>query len=740
MATPSLSTAQQARLTSGKNFWQTKPEAGLPSIAMTDGPNGLRKQEGSSDALGLSQCVPATCFPPAVGLSQTWNPDLAARIGAAIGTEALARQVSVVLGPGVNLKRSPLGGRNFEYYSEDPVLSGAFGEAWVRGVQSVNVGASLKHFAANNQETDRMRVSAAIDERTLHELYLRAFEHIVRTARPWTVMCSYNRINGTHASENRELLTEILRDAWGFDGVVVSDWGAVVDRVRSVAAGLDLMMPFGGDELDNDVAAAVEDGRLNSNALSESADRMIALVERAAPHIRSENGTFDVDSHHALAREAAAQAIVLLRNDGDLLPFDSSESVAVIGAMATEPRYQGGGSSKVNATKVDIPLDEIKKHAGTDVAYAAGYTTDGDGSSQSSELISEAVTTARAATNVVLFLGLAGHQESEGFDRTTIDLPSDQLELAQAVLTANPRTAVVLSRGGVLRVDPLLAPAILDGALLGQAGGGAIADVLFGTVNPSGKLSETIPLRLEDNPSYLNFPGEFQHVTYGEGLFIGYRWYDARTMNISYPFGHGLSYTRFDYRDLSVTTTADGLDVEVTIANVGQVDGREVVQIYTAIEKSEVSRPVRELKAFASVEVKAGEQERVTIRVPREVLAYWDVRVHGFVVEGATYRVEAGASSRDIRLHTDVEIRGDEVTIPLTTNSPISEVVSVPSGKEALADLVTSSFPDLTEDDGPGLLAMIGSVPVDRLPEFTTGTVTKKALEDKLKAINSSND
>ena len=736
MATPSLSTAEQARLTSGKNFWQTKSEGGLPSIAMTDGPNGLRKQEGSSDALGLSESVPATCFPPAVGLSQTWNPDLAARIGKAIGAEALARQVSVVLGPGINLKRSPLGGRNFEYYSEDPVLSAAFGEAWVRGVQSVDVGASLKHFAANNQETDRMRVSAAIDERTLHELYLRAFGHIVRTARPWTVMCSYNRINGVHASESRELLTDILRDTWGFDGVVVSDWGAVVDRVRSVAAGLDLMMPFGGDELDDDVAAAVDDGRLDPQALQQSADRMIGLVERAAPHIRSENGTFDVDAHHALAREAAAQAIVLLRNDDNLLPFDTSESLAVIGTMASQPRYQGGGSSKVNATKVDIPLDEIKSHAGSEVVYAAGYTTDDNDSQNRSDLISDAVAAARSATNVVLFLGLAEHQESEGFDRTTIDLPADQLELAEAVLAVNPRTAVVLSRGGVLRVAPLLAPAILDGALLGQAGGGAIADVLFGSVNPSGRLSETIPLRLEDNPSYLNFPGEFQHVTYGEGLFIGYRWYDARKMNLSYPFGHGLSYTDFDYRDLTVTETADGLAVEVTIANVGSVDGREVVQVYSGIETSSVSRPVRELKAFASVDVKAGEEQCVTISVPRDVLAYWDVRVHDFVVEGATYRIDVGASSRDIRLHADVEVKGDEITIPLTTNSTIAEVVSVPSGKDALTDLVKSSFPDVTEADGPGLLAMIGSVPVDRLPEFTTGAVTKRALAEKLDAVN----
>ncbi len=738
MATPSLSTAQQARLTSGKNFWQTKSEGGVPSIAMTDGPNGLRKQEGSADALGLSQSVPATCFPPAVGLSQTWNPELAARIGEAIGTEALARQVSVVLGPGVNLKRSPLGGRNFEYYSEDPVLSGAFGEAWVRGIQSVDVGASLKHFAANNQETDRMRVSAAIDERTLHELYLRAFGHIVRTARPWTVMCSYNRINGVHASESRELLTGILRDTWGFDGVVVSDWGAVVDRVRSVAAGLDLMMPFGGDELDDDVIAAVDDGRLDPEALSESANRMIALAERAAPHIRSENGTFDTDAHHALARDVAAQAIVLLRNDDDLLPFDSAESLAVIGTLAAEPRYQGGGSSKVNATKVDIPLDEIKSHAGSEVVYAPGYTTDDNDSQQRSELISDAVAAARSATNVVLFLGLDEHQESEGFDRTTIDLPSDQIELAQAVLAANPRTAVVLSRGGVLRVAPLLAPAILDGALLGQAGGGAIADVLFGVVNPSGRLSETIPLQLEDNPSYLNFPGEFQHVTYGEGLFIGYRWYDARKMNISYPFGHGLSYTDFDYRDLSVTASTEGLTVEVTIANVGKVDGREVVQVYSGIEKSSVARPVRELKAFASIDVKAGAEQRVSIEVPRDVLAYWDVRVHRFVVEGGTYRIDVGASSRDIRLHADVDVDGDEIHLPLTTNSTIAEVVSVPDGKDALTELVKSSFPDATEGDGPGLLAMVGSVPVDRLPEFTTGTVTKKALAEKLDAINNS--
>ncbi|MFT4043358.1 MAG: glycoside hydrolase family 3 C-terminal domain-containing protein [Gordonia sp. (in: high G+C Gram-positive bacteria)] len=735
---------QQARLTSGRDFWTTKPEGEVPSILMTDGPHGIRKQASATDTLDLGGSQPATCFPPAVGLAQTWNRDLAGRVGAAIAAEALAAQVSVVLGPGINLKRSPLGGRNFEYFSEDPQLTAELASAWIDGLQANGIGASLKHFAANNQETDRMRVSADIDERTLHELYLRAFRRTVRRSQPWTVMCSYNRINGVHASEDPELLTSILRDDWGFEGLVVSDWGAVVDRVRSVAAGLDLAMPFGGPESDTVVAEAVHSGELDAEALRLSASRVAHLVERSIAHI-TDSATFDVDAHHQLAREAAAQAIVLLRNDDDLLPLSSSATLAVIGALAATPRYQGGGSSHVNATKLDIPLDEIRARATHSVVYAAGYAiapvnpTQDAPTSSAEELRANAVSAASSADVAVLFLGLADSQESEGFDRPDIELPADQIALADAVLQANPKTVVVLSHGGALRVSSLGAPALLDGALLGQGGGSAIADVLFGHVNPSGRLAETLPVRLADTSSFLSFPGENGHVNYGEGLFIGYRWFDARDIEVSYPFGHGLSYTTFDYSDLSVQVVDGDLEVALTVTNTGALAGREVIQIYLGKDDSAVVRPPRELRGFADIDIPAGEQRRVNIRIARDDLRYWDTRVHRFLLEGGAYQVYVGRSSRDIRLTTDVDITGDEVQIPLTLNSSVAEVLAHPSGAPALRAIVEGIFSGGdSEGNGVGVdpLQMIGSIPVGRLVALSGANLTEAKLQATLDEIN----
>ena len=645
---------------------------------MTDGPHGLRKQEGASDHLGLSGSVAATCFPPAVGLAQTWNPEIAAKIGAAIADEALAAHVSVVLGPGINIKRSPLGGRNFEYFSEDPLLTAHLAAAWVTSLQSRDVGASLKHFAANNQETDRMRVSADIDERTLHEIYLRAFRHVVMRAQPWTVMCSYNRINGVHAFADRTLLTGILRDDWGFDGLVVSDWGAVDDRVAAVAAGCDLTMPFPGDPDDQALATAAGDGTLDPQALRTSADRVLALVEKAGAAPTGQTA-FDLDAHHALAREAAGQAIVLLRNDAvdgsAVLPLDPSGDVLVIGALAKAPCYQGGGSSYVNATWVDAPLDAIEKRATGTVTFAPGYSTLPSSTDQEKKLLADtAVAGAKSTGSAVLVLGLADSQESEGFDRTDLAPPADQVDLARRVLEANPRTAVVLCHGGVVDVTAVAAPAVLDAALLGQAVGGAVADVLFGDVNPSGRLAETVPLRLQDTPAYLNFPGEHGHVTYGEGLFVGYRGYDARDVDVAFPFGHGLSYTAFQYSDLMLSTLRprvvagsdthaqdearsrsgdrdSGITVGLTVTNTGDRDGREVVQVYVGVEDSSVIRPVRELKGFANVAIAKGESVPVTIEIAREDLAYWDTRLHAFAVEPGTYTVAVGASSRDSARH-----------------------------------------------------------------------------------------
>lgn len=513
-----LTLEEKVALCLGSTFWHTAPipRLGLPEVMVADGPHGLRRQPDGNQA-SISGSLPATCFPTASALGSSWDPDLVRRVGEAIGAEARAQGVSVVLGPGVNIKRSPLCGRNFEYFAEDPLLTGVLGEAYVEGVQSQGVGACVKHFAANNQETDRLRVSADVDERTLREIYLPHFERIVTRARPWMVMCAYNRVNGVHASQNRWLLTDVLRDEWGFDGVVVSDWGAVHDRVAALAAGLDLEMPPNLGVSDTALVAAVRDGSLDEAVLDRAVERVLRLIERAPKDVQPAEFDF-VAEHHALAREVAAGCAVLLKNNGDLLPLQPSEddTVAVIGEFARNPRFQGAGSSQVNPTCVDIPLDELRA-AGLRVEFAAGDDP------------AEAVALARRASTVLLFLGLAAGDESEGADREHLDLPAAQTALVEQLAEANPRLVVVLSNGSAVRMTPWdkHVPAILETWLSGQAAGGAVADLLLGASNPSGRLAETLPLRLQDVPSYLNFPGEQGHVRYGEGVFVGYRGYDA---------------------------------------------------------------------------------------------------------------------------------------------------------------------------------------------------------------------
>ena len=553
-----LTVEEKASLTSGGSFWTTKAveSADLPAVMLTDGPHGLRKQRGSADHLGLGDSVPATCFPPAVGLGSSWDADLAERVGEALGIESAIEDVAVLLGPGINIKRSPLCGRNFEYVSEDPIVSGVIGAGLVRGIQSKGVGSSLKHFAANNQENDRMRASSDVDERPLREIYLRGFQRVVEDAQPWTIMCSYNRINGVYASEDPWLLTSVLRDEWGFEGLVVSDWGAVNDRVRGLVAGMDLEMPASGGVTDAQIVAAVQDGSLDEGALDVAAGRIVDMVQKSQTRPAIE-GPLDVDAHHALAREAAGRGIVLLKNDNGILPLSPSSSVAVIGAFAKTPRYQGAGSSKINPTRLDTALDAITEHAGADnTGFAQGYVVSIHDTSDAAQLRAEAVELAGSKDTAVVFLGLPEAAESEGYDREHIDLPAVQLELLDAVVSANPNTVVVLSNGSVVAL-PFAArvPAILEAWLLGQAGGSATADVLYGEVNPSAKLTETIPLRLEDTAAFLNFGGS-GNVRYGEGLFVGYRWYDARSLEVAFPFGHGLSYTTFSYADAAASVTA----------------------------------------------------------------------------------------------------------------------------------------------------------------------------------------
>jgi beta-glucosidase len=749
---PGLTVAEQAALTSGSDFWHSTPidSAGLPAITLTDGPHGVRLQASQGDMLTGR---PATCFPPAVASASTWDPALLRRMGEALGDECRAMDVAVLLGPGINLKRSPLGGRDFEYFSEDPLLTGILAAEWVLGLQSRGVGASLKHYAVNSQETDRMRVSADVDERTLRELYLRAFQRVVTQARPWTVMCAYNKVNGVYASQNRWLLTDVLRGEWGFDGVVVSDWGAVSDRTAAVAAGLDLTMPGPAGPGDRELAEHVADGRLDPALLQTAADRVRALVERAAAR---QAGDYDVEAHHDLAREIAGRAIVLLKNERGILPLaaDGTTSVAVIGEFARTPRYQGGGSSQITPTRLDDALTEITASTEGTVLFAPGYLTAdtatqesaaGDGETQSesdADLLAEAVALAAASDIALVFVGST--EETEGADRDGIDLSNDHRELIEQVARANPRTVVVLSNGGVLRTAPWDAsvPAILEGWLLGQAGGSAIADVLFGRVNPSGRLAETIPLKLADHPSYLDFPGENGHVRYGEGIHVGYRGFDAREQEVAYPFGFGLSYTTFEYGQASAAVTGAGIEVRVAVTNAGGRDGREVVQVYASLPGSPVHRAPRELKAFANVAIAAGQTVDVVLTIDRDDLAYWETRLGRWVVEGGQYHCAVGASSRDLRSTAVVDIAGDDARVPLTGESTVAEWFADPRGAELLGQAFAAAMAG--GDGGPvtGLLAdpalatFIGSFPLSRMAAFPGNPLTPELLVKLIAAAN----
>jgi beta-glucosidase len=721
-----LTLEEKASLLDGSDFWRTQPveRLGVPAIMVTDGPHGLRKQTETGDHLGLNASVPATCFPPAAGLASTWDAALLRRVGVALGEECVAEEVSVLLGPGVNMKRSPLCGRNFEYFSEDPFLAGELAAAMVDGIQSQGVGTSLKHYAANNQETDRMTVSAEVDERTLREIYLPAFETVVRRAQPWTVMCSYNRINGVYASEDPWLLTEVLRDDWGFEGLVVSDWGAVNRRDAAVAAGLDLEMPSSGGGGTRTIVDALHDGTLSEADVDRAVTRVLTLVDRAQP-ARGAKRAFDVDAHHSLAREAAAASAVLLKNDGGILPLDPDHggTIAVIGEFARTPRYQGAGSSQVNPTKLDTAFDALKAAlAGKrDVAFAPGFAIDSDAADPA--LVDEAVQTAKSADVAVLFLGLPPSYESEGYDRAHMDLPAHQVELLHAVADANPRVVVVLSNGSVVTVAPWQerAQALLEGWLLGQAGGSATADLLVGAAVPSGRLAETVPVRYEDNPTIGAFPGEHGRVRYGEGLLIGYRWYDAHRLPVAYPFGHGLSYTTFEYGDLAVTVREDGgqpaVEVELTVTNTGDRAGKETVQVYVTDPEATVYRPEQELKAFAQVTLEPGESAPVRLALGARAFAFWHEPARRWVVEGGAFGVRVGASSRDIRLEATVELGGEEIVPRLALESTADVWLAHPAaGPWLRAALGESEFAALLSDPQHG--EMMRAIPLQRLSRF----------------------
>lgn len=731
-----LTLAEKASLTSGSAFWYTTPvdRLGIPRIMVSDGPHGLRAQPGEGDHVGLGGSLPATCFPTASAIASSWNPDLLHRIGTALGREARACHLSVILGPGINMKRSPLCGRNFEYFSEDPFLAGELAVGIVDGIQSQGVGVSVKHFAANNQEDDRLRVDAQVDERTLREIYLPAFERVVKASAPWTIMCSYNKINGLSASENAWLLTEVLRGEWGFQGVVVSDWGAVYHRAPALLAGLDLEMPPAPGS-PGAVVAAVQSGELPEHVLDTRVRAVLKLVTKGMPVLELDE-SFDEDAHHALAREAAAESIVLLKNDGTL-PLARDASIAVIGEFARTPRFQGAGSSQVNPTRLDAVQDELAAVYG-DVPFAAGY---GIGeTANDATLLAEAIDTATSADTVIMLLGLPGADESEGFDRTHMNLPANQLAALRAVSAANPDVVVVLVNGSTVLLDTVTphATALLEAWLGGQAGGAAIVDVLTGRVNPSGRLAESIPHRLEDNSSYLNFPGDSQVVRYGEGLFIGYRGYDMCGQDVAFPFGFGLSYTTFELSQLEVTTSGSvsegnlAATVTVVVTNTGQATGAEVVQVYVRDPESSVRRPVRELKGFAKVELQPGESQRVSVTLDQRAFSFWSLLHHRWVVESGEFSVEVGRHSRDLPLAQTVAVDAPSLAMPLTRDSTLHEWMSDAVGRQILGDAVAAGQPSAVMDEE--LLGVVGTMPMSTLANFGGMSLDHHALDEAVSA------
>ena len=731
-----LTLEEKASLCLGSDFWHTAPvdRLGIPAIMVSDGPHGLRAQLEQGDHVGLLASAPATCFPTASALASSWDPELFRTTGEALGREAKKLGVSVVLGPGINMKRSPLCGRNFEYVSEDPWLAGELATAMVEGTQSEGVGTSVKHYAANNQEDDRLRVSAEVDERSLREIYLPAFERVVKQAQPWTIMCAYNKLNGTYCSEHHWLLTEVLREEWGFEGLVVSDWGAVHDRVAALRGGLDLEMPPNLGVSDAAIVEAVRNGSLDESILDEAVSRVLRLVDRSQPAALAEGAEFNLDDHHSLARRAAHESAVLLKNDGRVLPLQPQEgsTVAVIGEFARTPRFQGAGSSQVNPTKVDVALDELQSALGgrAEVRFAAGFgigTTDNDG-----HLLRQAVELAGEADHVLVFLGLPGEDESEGFDRTHIDLPANQLVLLHALAEVHDRLIVILANGGVVRVSTWedRVAVILECWLSGQAAGGAAVDLLLGVANPSGKLAETIPVRLQDNSSYFNFPGEEGVVHYGEGIFIGYRAYDKLIQPVSYPFGFGLSYTTFQIEDVNVSvggSVADGdlaVTVTASVTNTGQRAGAEVVQVYVEDVEASVARPLHELKGFVRVDLEPGETKQVSCQLDERAFAFWSRRFGQWVVESGEFIIAVGSSSRDLVATEAITIDAPRLSLPLGPDSTLYEWLEDERGRE----LLTKRDMRLLQD--PELIKVIGTMPMHTLAAFQGMALNHDELQE----------
>ncbi len=699
-----MTLAEKAALVTGATPWTTTPVArlGVPELFVADGPHGVRRVE-DVNTLG-AQSFPATCFPTAALLAATWNADLLHTMGQALAGEANALGVGVLLGPGVNMKRSPLCGRNFEYFSEDPFLAGELAASLTEGMQSQGVGTSLKHFAANNQEFQRFSIDTLVDERTLREIYFPAFERVVKRAKPWTVMCAYNKLNGEYCSEHHELLTTLLKDEWGFEGFVVSDWGAVHDRVKSLQGGLDLEMPGPKPFRTQKVIDAVNAGELDAAVLDEAVRRVLTIAFRAAE--TPKGAAFDIDAHHALARKVAAEGMVLLKNDG-ILPLQHPQRIAVIGRAAQEPHFQGGGSSHINPTRTDSPLAELKKLAGgAEISYSEGYPAD---EALQPALIDAAVAVAQGAEVALIFAALPASKESEGYDRADLDLTAQQVALIKAVSAVQPRTVVILHNSSAVAMNDWIdgVAAVLEAWMMGQAGGGAVADILYGVVNPSGKLAETFPLRIEDTPAYLNFPGDNGAVRYGEGLYIGYRYYDAKHAPVRFPFGYGLSYTTFAYSNAQASAASfrdvDGVTVSVDVTNTGAVAGKEIVQVYVHDRKSSLVRPVKELKGFAKVELQPGETRTVQVTLDFRAFAFWHPGYQQWITEDGEFDLLIGASAADIRATVPVTLQSTlELPSLLTIESTVRNWLEDPRGRVVSAGLFQQMMAQMGQTFGGG--------------------------------------
>lgn len=661
-----LTLEEKASLCSGKDFWHLKSieRLGLSEIMVCDGPHGLRKQNAENKKVGIGNSYPATCFPTAVTSACSWDPDLLREMGKALGEECLEHGVSVLLGPGVNMKRSPLCGRNFEYFSEDPELAGELAAAFVEGVQSEGVGTALKHFAGNSQEMKRMTSNSIIDDRALREIYFRAFEKVVKKSQPWFVMNAYNLLNGVYCSENDWLQNKLLRDEWGFEGAVVSDWGAVNDRVDGLIGGNDLEMPSSGGINDAKLVEAVNCGKLDEEILDRSVDRIIEIILKSVEN-RKKDYKYDVKAHNALARKIAEQSMVLLKNEDNMLPLkrDDSSYVAIIGAFADTPRYQGAGSSIINPTMIDSGRKAFN-NSPINVKFADGYDRKGKRKNEDA-YIAEACTLAKGASKAVVFIGLTDDYESEGFDRTTMKLPEGHNRLVEAVSRVNKNVIVVLEGG-----SPVEMPwadnvkAILNAYLGGQSVSPAIVNVLTGVVNPCGKLAETYPVQLEDTPTASAYPEANEDVLYKESIFIGYRYYDKAEKNVRFPFGYGLSYTKFEYSDIKLKKknlkNGEGTKVSFTVKNVGEVKGKETAQVYVSKPESKIFRAPKELKGFVKVELEPGEEKKVTVELDERVFSFWNTQHGDWCVESGEYIISVGASSRDIRLVETVKMKSED--------------------------------------------------------------------------------